>query len=151
MGYIVFKRIIQSNFDIDEDVLENIKHEEILREEHKHINSLLEQNGIFSSKFLIFTIGLVVTGLSTMLWQMHSFFIIQLPTIKNLGELSSQLESFTSDIMKFSIAVGALFLIVGGSGFFYGIGLKKRKKTIINLLDKIHIKSSKYKGKNKII
>lgn len=137
----MFKKFIKSYYDIDEDILENIKSEETLREEHKHINSLLQQNGIFSSKFLMFVVGLIVTGIGAMLLNMYTFFIIHLPTMKNLNNIYSELESLMYDIGMFSIGFYALFLLIAANTAFYGSGLKNRKKIVIGLLDKIHEKN----------
>jgi len=137
----MFKKFIKSYYDIDEDVLENIKSEETLREEHKHINSLLQQNGIFSSKFLMFVVGLIVTGIGAMLLNMYTFFIIHLPTMKNLNNIYSELESLMYDIGMFSIGFYALFLLIAANTAFYGSGLKNRKKIVIGLLDKTHEKN----------
>lgn len=141
----MFKKFIQNNYDIDDDVLEYIKNEEILKEELKHINSLLQQNGMFSSKFLVFVIGLVVTGISSMIWQMHNFFIMQLPSIKNLSNLSYEVNSLISDILLFSIGFYTLFFMVLVSSWLYGKGLKRRKKLIIHLLNNMSIENDKHK------
>jgi len=125
--------MIKSFFDIDEEMLQNLKSEEVLKEEHKHINALLQQNDMVAHKWLSLFILLTTTGISTALW--HFF---QAPAQE---DTYSKIEFFLTNAIGLYGVFYIIFLAILIITSIYGFGLKKRKKTIINLLNEVYIKA----------
>lgn len=125
--------MIKSFFDIDEEMLQNLKSEEALKEEHKHINALLQQNDMVAHKWLSLFVLLTITGISTAIW--HFF---QSP---DQEDIYSKIEFFLTNAIGLYGVFYIIFLVILIITSIYGFGLKKRKKIIINLLNEIYIKA----------
>lgn len=97
--------MIKSFFDIDEEMLKNLKSEEVLKEEHKHINALLQQNDMVAHKWLSLFVLLTITGISTAIW--HFF---QVP---DQEDIYSKIEFFlTNAIGPYSVFYIIFFVIL---------------------------------------
>lgn len=134
--------MIKSFFDIDEEMLQNLKSEEALQEEHKHINALLQQNDMVAHKWLSLFVLLTITGISTIIWH---FFQSQ-----NQEDIYSKIQSFLINVIGLYGIFYIIFFVILIITSLYGLGLKKRKKLIISLINNSLKKNKYHKSKNNI-
>lgn len=138
--------------DINIVTLNEIKSEEILKEEHTHINKLIQDNQIAGKKFLLVWVPLLIAGVA------YSFNIVANFAVKlffsqyelqniNQEQMSKDIHS----LFDFVILLGVILLSI--TVFFFVLhvilhlklssDLKRQKETVIQLHSKISNQKAK--------
>lgn len=123
-------------FDVDDEVMENIKNKELLAKEHDHLNKLLQQMHADIAKFLQWLMGAIVLALGAIFSTIYGFSI-------KLIEKGDIFESSIKSLIEFMLQVGfwlgivflTFFLVYVFGNIFNRRNLVLRKEKILKQLN----------------